>query len=162
MTLQERISALITAVGADIKALFARSIPSGGTTGQVLSKTSGSDYATQWVTPNPGVQIDDATASGTKTYSSTKINSAIATAKTEVKDEIIGGASSAYDTLLEIQTLLGGQDTSLTNLLTAVSNRIRFDAAQTLTSGQITQACANLGLGEPDTNLVSLYTTAKA
>jgi hypothetical protein len=51
MTLQERISALITAVGADIKALYGRSLPSGGTTGQVLSKTSGTNYATTWTTP---------------------------------------------------------------------------------------------------------------
>jgi hypothetical protein len=51
MTLQERISALITAVGADIKTLFVRAVPSGGTTGQVLTKTSNADYADAWVTP---------------------------------------------------------------------------------------------------------------
>jgi hypothetical protein len=49
--MQERISALITAVGADIKALYTRSVPAGGTTGQVLAKTSNTDYADAWVTP---------------------------------------------------------------------------------------------------------------
>jgi hypothetical protein len=51
MTLQERISAFITAVGADINALYGRSVPSGGTTGQVLTKSSGADYAATWSTP---------------------------------------------------------------------------------------------------------------
>lgn len=51
MTLQQRISALITAVGADIKALYTRSVPAGGTTGQVLTKSSGTDYAVGWTTP---------------------------------------------------------------------------------------------------------------
>ena len=31
-------------------------VPSGGTTGQVLAKTSGTDYATEWVTPYTGTQ----------------------------------------------------------------------------------------------------------
>jgi hypothetical protein len=162
MTLQERLSGLITAIGTDIKALFTRAVPSGGTTGQALRKSSGSDYAMEWYTPSVGVVIDDAAASGTKTYSSTKIDSSIATAKTDLKNELLNGAGAAYDTFSEIQGLLTGQDNAVTALTTAIGNRLRFDAAQTLTSGQITQACANIGLGEPDTNLVTLYTTAKA
>ncbi|MEI7585574.1 hypothetical protein [Runella sp.] len=51
MTLQQRIAALITAVGADIKALYTRSVPAGGTTGQVLTKTSNADYDNAWATP---------------------------------------------------------------------------------------------------------------
>jgi hypothetical protein len=41
-------------------------IPAGGTTGQVLSKTSTSDYATTWSTPTPGALtfITSATAAG--------------------------------------------------------------------------------------------------
>jgi hypothetical protein len=162
MTLQERLSGLITAIGTDIKALFTRALPSGGTTGQALRKSSGTDYAVEWYTPSVGVVIDDATASGTKTYSSTKIESVATAAANTAKDAILNGAGAAYDTLSELQALLEGQGSSVTALTTAIGNRIRFDAAQTLTSGQITQACANLGLGEPDTNLVSLYTTAKA
>lgn len=161
MTLQERLSALITAVGADIKALFSRSLPAGGTTGQALRKSSNSDYVTEWYTPSTLV-IDDATASGTKTYSSSKIESVATAAANTAKNEILNGAGAAYDTLSELQALLEGQGSSVTALTTSIGNRVRFDAAQSLTSGQITQACANLGLGEPDTNLVSLYTTAKA
>ncbi|MEI7585575.1 hypothetical protein [Runella sp.] len=162
MTLQERLSGLITAIGTDIKALFTRAIPAGGTTGQALRKSSGSDYATEWYTPSVGVQIDDAAASGTKTYSSNKIESVATAAANNAKNEILNGAGAAYDTLSELQALLQGQDSSVTALTTAINNRVRYDAAQTLSTVQITQACANIGLGEPDTNLASLYTTAKA
>ena len=54
MTLIARISALITSIGADIKALYGRVLPSGGTTGQLLAKTSATNYATQWIDPPSG------------------------------------------------------------------------------------------------------------
>ena len=54
MTLEARLTALAQAVGADIKALFARAIPAGGTTGQVLAKTSVTNYAASWQTPASG------------------------------------------------------------------------------------------------------------
>jgi hypothetical protein len=49
MSLASSISALAQAIGLDIKALFARSLPPGGSAGQVLSKASSADYATAWV-----------------------------------------------------------------------------------------------------------------
>lgn len=58
MTLQERLSAFISAVGTDIKALFTRSMPSGGTTGQVLTKSSNADYAASWQTSSAASQAD--------------------------------------------------------------------------------------------------------
>lgn len=48
-TFMGRLSTVIGLIGADIKALFARAVPSGGTTGQVLAKTSGTNYAMGWV-----------------------------------------------------------------------------------------------------------------
>ena len=39
----------------------------------------------------------------------------------------------------------------------ALGYRLRFDTAQTLTTGQKTQACANLGIGEPDTDFVTTF-----
>ena len=38
-------------------------VPSGGTTGQVLQKTSGTDYATQWATPYTGTVVENVTGS---------------------------------------------------------------------------------------------------
>lgn len=52
MSLQTRLAALATAIGGDIKALFSRSLPAGGATGQVLAKTSETDYAVGWTTPS--------------------------------------------------------------------------------------------------------------
>ncbi len=48
-TLIERITTAFQAVGGDVKTLSTRTLPSGGTSGQVLSKVSATDYATQWV-----------------------------------------------------------------------------------------------------------------
>lgn len=48
MSLQTRLLELITAIGADIKALFGRSVPAGGAQGQVLAKSGETDYMTFW------------------------------------------------------------------------------------------------------------------
>lgn len=52
MSLETRIVALAQAIGADIKALLGRALPAGGSTGQVLTKTSATDYAAAWQTPS--------------------------------------------------------------------------------------------------------------
>lgn len=54
MSLESRITAVVQAIGNDIKALLGRSLPAGGTTGQVLTKTSATDYAAVWATPSGG------------------------------------------------------------------------------------------------------------
>lgn len=159
MTLQARITLLAQSIGTDIKALV---------TGQgnlaALSTTAKGSLVLALnelysLIGAAGAQINDASISSvSETYSINKIIALISAAKSQ----ILGGASSAYDTLLELQTELQNDTANITSLLTAVGNRVRFDAAQTLTSGQITQACANLGLGEPDTDLLALYNTAKA
>lgn len=58
MPLDTRLLALTNAVGADIKLLLGRSPPSGGTTGQVLTKSSGTNYAFGWTTPFSGAYSD--------------------------------------------------------------------------------------------------------
>lgn len=54
MSLEARIIAAVQAIGLDVKALFTRALPAGGTTGQVLAKTSATDYAATWQTPSGG------------------------------------------------------------------------------------------------------------
>jgi hypothetical protein len=51
MNLIQRINELATLIAQHIKT---RSVPAGGTTGQVLTKTSNADYADAWVTPTQG------------------------------------------------------------------------------------------------------------
>lgn len=54
MSLESRIVALAQAIGSDIKALLGRAMPAGGSAGQVLTKSSGADYAASWQTPSGG------------------------------------------------------------------------------------------------------------
>ena len=96
-----------------------------------------------------GAVINDTEASTSAVYSSSKTDAQIATARAALKTEILGGASAAYDTLQELVTYFNGLDTAndadVAALVTAMANRLRFDAAQTLTAPQKVQGNANLG-----------------
>ena len=106
--------------------------------------------------------IDDAHVAATTTYSSNKIVSLLDALKTE----ILGGADAAYDTLVEIQQLLQNGTSGLDALLAAVNNRVRFDAAQTLTVAEQLQARSNIGavaasdVGNTDTDFVAVFVGA--
>lgn len=93
-----------------------------------------------------GVSINDAATNTTQTWSSNKINDVVA----DAVSSILGGATSAYDTLQELKGLLdasdSADDSALAALTTAVGNRLRFDAAQSLDSTQKAQALSNLGI----------------
>ena len=99
------------------------------------------------------ITISDSTTSTTQVWSSSKVASAIQTAK----DELTSGAASALDTLAELAAALGNDANFASTVTTALGYRLRYDSAQTLTSQQKTQACANLGVGEPDTDFVSTF-----
>ncbi|CAG2146141.1 hypothetical protein [Ralstonia mannitolilytica] len=106
--------------------------------------------------------IDDAHVAATTTYSSNKIVSLLDALKTE----ILGGADAAYDTLVEIQQLLQNGTSGLDPLLAAVNNRVRFDAAQSLTVAEQLQARSNIGavaatdVGNTDTDFVAVFVGA--
>ena len=103
--------------------------------------------------------IDDGQVATTSTYSSSKI----VTLLDALKAEILGGADAAYDTLVEIQQLLQNGTSGLDALLAAVNNRVRFDAAQTLTAPEQAQARSNIGavaasdVGDTDTDFVAVF-----
>ena len=105
------------------------------------------------------VAIDDGQITTSTTYSSSKI----VTLLDALKSEILGGADAAYDTLLEIQQLLQNGTSGLDALLAAVNNRVRFDAAQTLTAPEQAQARSNIGavavsdVGGTDTDFVAVF-----
>jgi hypothetical protein len=174
MKLEQRLSLLASAVGGDIKIL----------TGKIGDLTSLSTTAKGNIVAalnelyaaigDAGASIDDTAGNGNTlvTWSADKIFDSIAAAKQAVKDEILGGASAAYDTLLEIQALLQGDAASLADLAQAIANRVRFDDVQNLTAGQKQQARTNIGalsnddlvalVGDTDHDFVADYTTAKA
>lgn len=62
-----------------------------------------------------------------------------------LKNEILGGAGAAWDTLQELQVFIQNNQDAITSLLAAVANRVRYDAAQTLTDAQKLQARTNIG-----------------
>lgn len=103
--------------------------------------------------------IDDSQVATTSTYSSNKIVALL----DALKNEILGGADAAYDTLLEIQQVLQGDAEGLAALLAAVNNRVRFDAAQTLGVAEQLQARTNIGaaasgdVGNTDTDFVVVF-----
>jgi hypothetical protein len=53
-TLAQRLQSFAQEVALDVKALFQRTVPPGGSAGQVLAKTSATNYATAWQTPSGG------------------------------------------------------------------------------------------------------------
>lgn len=100
-------------------------------------------------TAGAGAQIDDVTPRTTTVYSSSRTDAQIAASRAALKAEILGGAGTTVDTLKEIADLLASSDINDDNaiaaLTTALGNRVRFDAAQTLTAGEKVQANANIG-----------------
>jgi len=74
---------------------------------------------------------------------------------------LTNGASSAFDTLKEIQDAFGNDPDFATTVATALSNRVRYDAVQTLGATQRLQACQNIGVGNPDRDFVNDYTTVR-
>lgn len=103
-----------------------------------------------------GASINDSSStSSTETWSIQKIASEIASAKSS----LIDGAGTAFDTLNELADALNNDSNFAATINTALGNRARFDAAQTLTAGQKTQICANIGVGEPETDFVTTFNT---
>ena len=142
MSLLTRISALINSIATDIKDVYAKI----GNLSSLQTTTKSSLVgAINEIIASGGLQINDSTPSASTTFSGTAIDSKIATAKTEVKNEILGSASAAYDTLQEIQAQMEADDTAAASLTTAVGQRPTYTET-----------------GNLDTDLVQLYNTAKA
>ena len=142
MSLVTRITALINSIATDIKDVYAKI----GNLSSLQTTTKSSLVgAINEIIASGGLQIDDTTPSTSTTFSGTAIDSKIATAKTEVKNEILGSASAAYDTLQEIQAQMEADDTAASALTTAVGQRPTYTET-----------------GDLDTDLVQLYNTAKA
>jgi phage-related tail fiber protein len=159
-TLQVRITDLATRVATEIKSV--RTLVNGNasdlsalTTTQKTSLVSAINELKTAIDNAPGssITISDSTSSTTEVWSSSKIAAEIQAAK----DALTNGAAAALDTLSELASALGNDANFSSTIITSLSYRLRFDAAQTLTSDQKTQACANLGIGEPDTDFVTTF-----
>lgn len=187
MSLQTRLSDFITAVATDIKTLriFATGSSSGDLTGltttakgslvaavnEVNAKPSGGTPADASVTVKGIVELATLAevATGTDTVRAVTPEG-VRQERTALKAEILGaGVPAALDTLDELAAALADDANFASTTTTALGNRLRVDtAAQGLTGTQQTNGQTNLGvyskteLGNPETDLVALYTAAKA
>lgn len=164
MTLETKIIALAQAVGADIKDLRTKqgdltALPTTAKTSLVAAINE-----LYGLLGSSGDVIDDAATDGATavTWSANKIFDTIEAAKAAVKNELTAGAATALDTLAELAAALGDDPNFAATIAGEISNRVRFDAAQTLSAGQQLQACNNIGVGNPEHDFVADYTTAKA
>lgn len=153
-TLEVRLTALAQAIAGDVKALNAN---------QGSLATLNTTVKSNLVAAiNEVLTIANAAGGGDATQ--TDITNAINSLRTELR----AGASAALDTFAEVATQLATDQTAAASLATAVGNRVRFDASQTLDSTQKSQARSNIGavstddVGNTDNNLVTVYNTAKA
>ena len=156
-TQQERITSLAQAIAVDIKRLTT----SQGTLTALTTtdKTSLVNAINELKTAIANAtNINDASTSASATWSSNKINTSINNAVSA----LVNGSGTTLDTLKELANALGNDANFAATIATQMGKRVRVDAAQTFTVVEQAQGCANLGIGNPDTDFVAAYNTAKA
>jgi len=156
-TQQERITALAQAIASDIKNLTTNqgSLTALTTTNKTSLVAALNELKTSIAN---ATNINDSATNTSATWSSQKINTAINNAVSSLVD----GAGTTLDTLKELADALGNDANFATSIATQMGKRVRVDAAQTFTVTEQAQGCANLGIGNPDTDFVAAYTAAKA
>lgn len=156
-TQQERITALAQAIASDIKALTASqgSLTALTTTNKTSLVAALNELKTAIANAS---NINDSATNTSSTWSSDKINTAINNAAAA----LVNGAGTTLDTLKELADALGNDANFAATIATQMGKRVRVDAAQTFTVAEQAQGCANLGIGNPDTDFVAAYNTAKA
>lgn len=170
MTLEQRIILLAQAMGADVKTLTLAQ----GSLSALTTTAKGNLVAAinelHAAVGSAGAAIDDGAGAGatTVTWSANQIHSTIEAAKLAIKNELTDGAGAALDTLKELADALGNDPSFAATIAAELANRVRYDAAQTLTAPQQAQARTNIGaqaaseIGDPDRDFVGDYNTAKA
>jgi hypothetical protein len=87
------------------------------------------------------------TAAQVGAYTIVQTDAAIAAAVANAINALVDAAPGALDTLNELAAALGDDAAFATTVTNGLANRLRFDAAQTLSSPQKSQAQDNLGAG---------------
>ena len=152
MSLVVRLTDLSTRIATEVKAL--RTLINGNAAGlSALTTTNKTNLVAalnelKTLIPAASASIDDASTAAGTTWSSTKINSQINAAIAA----LVNGAPGASDTLKELADQLAA-------LVQADTGLLSFAGAQTLTAEQKTQGCTNLGVGEPETDFVTVFNT---
>lgn len=168
MSLQTRITALAQTIAEDIALLRTGQGTLASLTTTEKTNLVGAINELQTLVTAAAV-IDDGAASGTTTYSSTKIDSQI----TAALNALVAGAPAALDTLDELAAALGDNASYAASVTTALGQRVAV-TAQTFTAPEQAQARTNIsavsqtsfdtlntGVGDFDHNFVTDYTTAR-
>lgn len=185
MSLQSRLSDLITAIGTDIKQLrtWITGSSSGDLTGLTTTAKTSIVAAINEVNGNSSTPADASTtvkgivelatlaevSTGTDTVRAVTPEG-VRQERVALKAEILGaGVPAALDTLDELAAALADDANFASTTTTALGNRLRVDtAAQGLNGTQQSNGRTNLSvysqaeLGNPETDLAALYATAKA
>jgi hypothetical protein len=186
MSLQTRLSDLITAIGTDYKQLrtWITGSSSGDLTGLTTTDKASLVGAINEVKAGSSGAPPDASTTAKGIVELATLAEVAAGADTDravtpegvrqervaLKAEILGaGVPGALDTLDELAAALGDDANFGATVTTALANRVRVDtAAQGLTGTQQGNARTNIAavgtadIGNPDTDLVAVYTAAKA
>ena len=167
MSLQVRIESLVLRLAAEFKTIYGQvgTLANLSTTDRTNLVSSINELRSQ-ISVLAGITvIDDANSAATSTtFSASKITGLL----DALKADLLGGADAAFDTLKELQTAILSDESGIAALLTAVDKRVRFDAAQSLTAPEQTQARQNIGaiaataIGDPETDFVSVFDAALA
>jgi len=102
---------------------------------------------------NTVVEFDPATPSTTSLYSSAHFLDLLANLKSDIEDS----SPVAYDSLKKIADWISNDKTSITTILTNLNLCVSFADAMNLTDAQQTQACENIGVGDPHQNFLYGY-----
>lgn len=115
-----------------------------------------------------GSSIDDANTSTITTWSSTQISNEISAAITAGINNLVDGAPAALDTLNELAQALNDNDDFANTVLTQIAavetsntNKVSYAVSQSLSAAQQTVACENIGIGDPATDYLTIYRTAR-
>lgn len=181
MSLETRLLALTNAIGADVKTLndndgdltSLSTTAKGNLVAAINEVKSIADAAA-----GGGTSIDDTAGDGdtTVTWSADKSFDEITAAIDSLRTELLGpDVNAALDTFSEIADALNDDASLAATLSTSIANRVRYDAVQTITGPQQTQARSNIGaasasdltdltndIGDADQDLLAAYNTAKA
>lgn len=149
MTLAQRINAFVMQAATDIKSLNSRMSDLTALTTTEKSNVVGAIVEIQRALSTAGVSV-------------TTVQQMIADARAALKTEILGGASPAYDTLVELQAILQNDESTAAALALAVNKRVSVDGVQNFSVAERLQGCQNLGIGDPDTDFLAAYNAAKA
>lgn len=148
--LATNLSTAFTAVGADVKKLLAQD----GNLSQLSTKQKASlvlainelDAAIKGIDVKS--VIDDGANDATHAWSAQKVANEILTKSQALKNELLGGAGEAFDTLQELATLINNNKDAIAALQQIAGNHVRFDQKQELSETQKKQARENIGAAD--------------